>query len=80
MVSMIVGRLHEIDAVTGNIREMGKRHVNYGVKPAHYKAVGDTLLWTLKQGLGQDWSAEVGEAWVTCYQLVADTMIDASGY
>jgi len=80
MVSMIVGRLHEIDAVTGDIREMGKRHVNYGVKPAHYKAVGDSLLWTLKQGLGQDWNAELREAWASCYQLVADTMIDASGY
>jgi len=79
MVSLIVGRLHEIDAVKTDICEMGRRHVNYGVKPEHYKAVGDTLLWTLKQGLGQDWNADVQEAWATCYQLVAGIMIDASG-
>ena len=80
MISMIVGRLHEIDAVTNDIREMAKRHVQYGVRPEHYTAVGDALMWTLQQGLGADWDAEVEAAWNICYQLLADTMIEASGY
>ncbi|MEO6229518.1 MAG: globin family protein [Ferruginibacter sp.] len=80
MISMIVGRLHHIEEVTGDIREMAKRHVGYGVKPAHYKAVGDALLWTLEQGLGRDWDGEVKEAWTKCYKLLADTMIEASKY
>ena len=80
MISMIVGRLQEIDAVKNDIREMGKRHVHYGVKPEHYNAVGDALLWTLQQGLGADWNTEVEEAWSVCYKMLADTMIAASGY
>jgi len=80
MISMIVGRLQEIEAVTDDIREMGKRHAGYGVKPQHYKPVGNAFLWTLEQGLGQDWNEEVQEAWATCYQLLADTMIEASAY
>ncbi|MEO5685620.1 MAG: globin domain-containing protein [Chitinophagaceae bacterium] len=80
MISMIVGRLQEIEAVTDNIREMAKRHVDYGVKPEHYKAVGDALLWTLEQGLGPDWNPAVQDAWATCYQQLADTMMSASGY
>ncbi|MEO6315514.1 MAG: globin domain-containing protein [Chitinophagaceae bacterium] len=80
MVSMIVGRLHDLDTVTEDIREMAKRHVGYGVKLHHYKAVGDALMWTLEQGLGPDWSDEVQTAWANCYQLLADIMIDASGY
>jgi len=80
MLSMIVSRLQEIDAITNDIREMAKRHVHYGVKQEHYVAVGEALLWTLQQGLGADWNAEVQEAWTTCYKLLADTMIEASGY
>lgn len=80
MISIIVGRLHQIDEVTGDIREMAKRHVGYGVKSGHYKAVGDALLWTLEQGLGRDWNEEIKEAWTKCYKLLADTMIEASEY
>ncbi|MEP6726299.1 MAG: globin domain-containing protein [Bacteroidota bacterium] len=80
MISVIVGRLQEIESITDGIREMGIRHAGYGVKPQHYKSVGDALLWTLEQGLGQDWNQEVQEAWIACYQWLADTMIEASGY
>jgi hemoglobin-like flavoprotein len=28
------------------------RHTGYGVKPDHYRLVGNALLWTLEKGLG----------------------------
>ena len=80
MLSMIVGRLQNLDEVTEDIQQMAKRHVGYGVKAAHYKEVGDALLWTLEQGLGNDWNEEVKEAWNKCYKMLADTMISASEY
>ena len=80
MLSMIIGRLHNLPEITDNIREMARRHVGYGVKKAHYKLVGDALMWTLEQGLGNDWNDEVKEAWQSCYSVLSGIMIDASGY
>jgi len=80
MLSMMIGRLHAIEEVTEDIRRMAQRHVGYGVKRAHYKLVGDALLWTLEQGLGKDWNEEVKKAWQDCYDVIAGIMIDASGY
>ena len=78
MISLVVGRLHNFDEITNDIRELAKRHVGYGVKPAHYKLVGEALLWTLQQGLGKDWNEEVKEAWEQCYKIMSDTMIEAA--
>jgi hemoglobin-like flavoprotein len=57
---------------------LGKRHVAYGVKPEDYDSVGAALLWTLEQGLGDDFTPDTKEAWATVYGLVATTMKDAA--
>lgn len=78
MITIIVIRLDQLDLLTGDIAAMAQRHTGYGVKPAHYTAVGESLLWTLEKGLGKDWTPDVKDAWVTCYTLLASTMIAAS--
>lgn len=78
MVNVIVGRLNQLDKLGEDIAAMARRHVSYGVRPEHYAAVGNALLWTLEQGMGKDWNAEVREAWTACYTVLADTMINAS--
>lgn len=80
MLSVIVGRLDRLEELTEEIKQLGIRHVQYGVKEQHYKAVGSALLWTLRQGLGNDWNEKVDEAWATCFQILSETMINASGY
>ena len=78
MLNAIVIRLDRLDALTEEIAAMAQRHVQYGVRPAHYKLVGTALLWTLQKGLGEDWTNEVKNAWTTCYTILADTMINSS--
>lgn len=80
MISMLVGRLHHLDEITEDLRQLAKRHVGYGVKAAHYQLVGDALFWTLEHGLGKDWNDEIKEAWINCYQVLSETMIEASDY
>lgn len=80
MLSLIVGHLDSLEELTEEIKQLAIRHVQYGVKEQHYKAVGTALLWTLRQGLGNDWNEKVNEAWATCFQILSDTMINASGY
>jgi len=78
MFNTIIARLDKLDDLTNEISAMAQRHVRYGVRPAHYKLVGNALLWTLKQGLGNDWTPEVANAWTKCYALLSEAMILAS--
>jgi hemoglobin-like flavoprotein len=78
MLSLIVSKLDKLEQLSDEVSQLAIRHVQYGVRPAHYKIVGDALLWTLKNGLGKDWTPESAEAWETCYKLLSDTMIKAA--
>ena len=66
------------DGSAANISAMAQRHVQYGVRRGHYRLVGNALLWTLKQGLGNDWTPELESAWTKCYALLSEAMILAS--
>ena len=50
---------------------------SYGAEPAHYPVVGAALLDTLAQGLGEDFTPEVREAWTTAYGTLSGVMIEA---
>lgn len=78
MISMIIGRLDNLDELSEEINALSHRHVQYGVRPGHYKLVGVALIWTLKQGLGNDWTPEIEAAWTKCYALLSEAMIIAS--
>jgi hypothetical protein len=78
MIGTAVNALSNVEAVVPAIQDMGKRHVAYGVKPEDYDSVGAALLWTLEQGLGDDFTPDTKEAWATVYGLVATTMKDAA--
>ena len=79
MLSIVVARLDHLYDLSEDISAMARRHVHYGVRPAHYKLVGKALLWTLQQGLGPDWTDEVKEAWIKCYTTLSEKMISAAG-
>jgi hemoglobin-like flavoprotein len=76
MLDMIVSRLDRLDEVSEDIRQLGKRHVGYGVKAKHYEDVGNALLWTVSKGLGKDWNKEVETAWTACYLMLTRAMLD----
>ena len=78
MLSVIVSHLDNPDELTDEIKQLAVRHVQYGVKESHYKAVGTALIWTLQQGLGRDWNKDIKDAWQACFDSLATTMIEAS--
>ena len=58
----IVAKLDKLDDIINEVRKLAQRHTSYGVKPEHYVVAGDILIWTLEQGLGENWNQEVKEA------------------
>ena len=77
-LSFAVNGLAKLDSIVGAVEELGRRHVGYGVKTEHYATVGEALLWTLQQGLGDDFTSEVKFAWVEAYGLLAGVMQNAT--
>lgn len=78
MLGMAVNGLNNPEALVPAVQELGRRHVGYGVKNAHYPTVGAALLWTLEQGLGEAFTGEVKAAWTKVYTLLADIMQQAA--
>ena len=74
MISTAVGNLSNLEKLVPVVQALGVRHEGYGVKPEHYDTVGAALLWTLEQGLGPAFSAEVRQAWTEVYTVLASTM------
>lgn len=78
MLAGAVQGLNDLDQLVPTVENLGRRHVNYGVKDAHYDTVGAALLWTLEQGLGEAFTPEVREAWTEAYLMLATIMRDAA--
>ena len=78
MLGMVVRGLRKLDALVPAAQELGRRHVNYGVLPGHYKVVGQALIQTLADSLGEHWTDDVAQAWLAAYTLLSETMIEAA--
>jgi len=78
MINTAVNSLDNLSEVIPSVEASGARHVGYGVKDEDYDTVGEALIWTLEQGLGEAFTDEVKGAWVTTYTILADTMKGAA--
>ncbi|KAJ54417.1 hemin receptor [Actibacterium mucosum KCTC 23349] len=77
-LGVVVNGLRDLDAIVPVAQQLAVKHVDYGVKPGDYDSVGASLLRTLEKGLGDAWTPEVKEAWVTAYTTLAGVMKDAA--
>src|ERR1051325_8573493 len=73
-IEVAVAGLDKLDAIQSAVEALGRRHVGYGVREEHYESVGAALLWTLEQGLGEEFTPEVEEAWAETYWTLATIM------
>ena len=78
MINTAVSKIDEIETIVGAVQDLGRRHIGYGVEEPHYATVGEALLWTLEQGLGDAFTAETKAAWVETYTTLSSVMIDAA--
>ena len=73
-INIAVEALDDVGPLVPTLKQMGADHAGYGVKPQDYNVVGATLLWTLEQGLGGDFTDEVKSAWGAVYDVLASMM------
>lgn len=77
-LAVCVNGLNDLGEIVPAVQALGKRHVDYKVADEHYDSVGAALLWTLEQGLGEDFTTETANAWTKVYGVLATTMKDAA--
>eukprot|EP00927_Polykrikos_kofoidii_P012497 TRINITY_DN15387_c0_g3_i1.p1 TRINITY_DN15387_c0_g3~~TRINITY_DN15387_c0_g3_i1.p1 ORF type:complete len:171 (-),score=39.11 TRINITY_DN15387_c0_g3_i1:279-791(-) len=73
-VATAVGLLTQLDQLVPILRELGAKHVGYGVVPAHYDVVGEALIESLALALGPNFTPAVKNAYLKVYTTVKMTM------
>lgn len=79
MIGVAVKSLDRLEQIMPAVEALGARHVGYGVRDKDYDTVGRALIWTLRKGLGDDFTSQVESAWVEVYSTLAGAMKAAAG-
>jgi len=77
-LTTIVGDLDKLDRLVPAVSELARRHVGYGAREIHYGAVGAALIETLRDALGDRFTADVEASWLAAYGLLSGAMIRAA--
>jgi len=78
MIGAAVSLLDRPEQLLPVLRQLGARHGGYGVQDDHYASVGEALIKTLAQGLGETFRPDTRAAWLAAYGLISRTMIEAA--
>ncbi len=78
MLNFAVISLDRLEVLLPALEESGRRHAAYGVKDEDYGKVAEALVWTLGEALGDDFTPETRDAWISAYTTLADVMKEAA--
>jgi len=74
VIKWVVERLDDVKSLRDELDKLGKIHADYDVKVDQYPIVGSALVWTLKKGLGSDFSPDAEKAWIELYTYLSGQM------
>lgn len=77
VLRLAIGSLDRLDELVPALQLLGVKLRGYGVRPVHYGAFGEALLWTLAHALKDQYTPETQDAWVAVYSLMAELMASA---
>ena len=76
-LAVVVALADRGDELEDVLAEMGRRHAGYGVDASMYPYVTYSLLMTLAETFGDDWTEELSTTWEQALELVSRRMIAA---
>jgi len=62
-LAMLVRNLQFQDLLQDAVMDLGAQHVMFGARPEQYPMVRDSLLYSLSNALGDDWTPQVEADW-----------------
>lgn len=76
-LTSVILQIDNWSSIEAQIKELGLRHVAYGVLPEHYAPTGQALRAMLADILGTEYSSDHDAAWAKAYDAMAHAMITA---
>ena len=73
----VVQNLRQPDDLVKVLKELGRRHQDYGAKAEHYPVVAGILVDEMKALAGDAWTDEIEQAWSQALNLIASTMLSS---
>ena len=70
----VVEHLEDAPWLQNTLGALGAKHVGYGVTPEMYDWVGDALLATLAESIGEDWTTAHLDNWAEAYGVIVSLM------
>jgi hemoglobin-like flavoprotein len=74
MLDAIVASIDDWEEIVPALRQLGQRHVTYGVKTEHYDTLCAALVWAFGQALQPGFDEEVRDVWIAVIQAVNEQM------
>ena len=71
----VVDHLEDAAWLEATLKELGAKHLDYGVTDEMYDWVGESLLATIAEIAGPDWTPALAAAWTEAYGAIAGLML-----
>lgn len=75
-LGVIVQYLDDPDALDPYLERLAQGHAAYGVKPEHFRPMGQALIQTMREMLGDKFPEGAGAAWEAAYEHMARKMVE----
>ena len=73
-LAWVTAHLESPHELCQELRALGARHSDYGVKIDQYAPVGSALIWMFQHTLGERFTPEMEEAWMEFYAFASFEM------
>jgi len=78
-MSVILQNLDDPEALGPYLERLAIGHGAYGVKPKHFRPMGQALIQTMRETLGSGFPEDAAAAWGAAYDHIARQMIALGG-
>jgi hemoglobin-like flavoprotein len=72
---LTIENIRDTETVNEALKQLGARHVQYGTLQEYYPDFCATLLKTFEIYLGENWTAEVKQAWIEAFEAISQLML-----
>ena len=77
-LTTLVDSLDRLEELRQDLADLGRRHADYKVEPAHYQLLVTALMWAFGQALDLEFDRETRDAWERLLGAVSAIMIEGA--
>jgi len=79
-ISTAITGLDNTENLIPGIRRLSEGHRVYAVSREYYQLLAQSLLWTVREELGQEFTPDLEESWFSAYQALLNIVTGLSDY